>query len=105
MTATVKTGVDFIFGLSADSSAAQGEEMRQALASRFPDCTFLFDHTGASFMEDWILPVAADRRAYETDCAALEERAGPSPSHGPSPSQVIAAFRNELKRVRDIRPC
>jgi hypothetical protein len=99
MTAPAKASVDFMFGLSAEASAAQGEEMRQALSSRFPDCTFLFDHAGASFMEDWIFPIAADPRHCGTDPGAIAEKSGPSLS------QIIAVFRNELKRVREINPC
>lgn len=99
MTAPAKASVDFMFGLSAEASAAQGEEMRRALSGRFPDCTFLFDHTGASFMEDWIFPVAADTRHCDTHPAAMVE------TPGPSLSQIIAVFRAELKRVREIDPC
>lgn len=100
MTAPAKASVDFMFGLSAEASAAQGEEMRQALSSHFPNCTFLFDHTCASFMEDWIFPIATDQRPCDTyPAAAMAEKSGPSLS------QIIAVFRNELKRVREINPC
>jgi len=99
MTAIARTDVDFVFGLSAEASAAQGEEMRQALSSRFPDCTFLFDHTGASFMEDWIFPIAAEGRPCDALTATMAEKSRPLLS------QIIDVFRNELKRVRELNPC
>lgn len=88
--------IDFVFGLSPGATAAQGEMIRQALLDRFPQCTFLFDHLQASFMEDWIMPLLAKPSPQE---AVAMMR------HPPQlVSAVVEAFRQELHRSRSWKP-
>jgi hypothetical protein len=88
--------VDFMFGLSPGATAAQGEMVRQAMLDRFPQCTFLFDHRQASFMEDWIMPIIG-KPSPEEAVAAMR--------HPPQlVSAVVEAFRQELHRFRTWKP-
>jgi hypothetical protein len=96
MSETDTTSIDFVFGLAPGATAAHGEMIRQAMLDRFPQCTFLFDHLHASFMEDWIMPILGKPSPWEA-VAAMR--------HPPQlVSAVVEAFRQELRRSREWKP-
>ncbi|MEZ5763639.1 MAG: hypothetical protein R3D69_04800 [Xanthobacteraceae bacterium] len=98
MTAIARTDVDFVFGLSAEASAAQGEEMRQAL-SPFPGLHVPVRPYGRELHGGLIFPIAAEGRPCDALPATMAEKSRPLLS------QIIDVFRNELKRVRELNPC
>ncbi len=57
----------FMFGLSANTSAAREEMVRQILVDRFPGCTFTCDNSPENIFEDWILPVTIEPHPYDSE--------------------------------------